>query len=114
MKFTTKQINELITGIQLAAELPAADTDYRRFITIIGGTKDKTINSGKLNTTVFCVRDYEVKRIVIEDDLDDSDSDYRNKTEIMVVGIEELHNYLIYRITDFSAFVPIWESDATL
>ena len=114
MEFTIKQINELITGVELAVELPSHDNAFRRFITVLGIVKDKIINEEKRNTTAFFVRDYEVKSTVIENDLDDCDADYRNSTTETLVGIKKLQEYLLQKTNDLSAFVPIWESNATI
>lgn len=73
MRLSTKQINELITGVQLALELKPTRLGQRHFISVAAYDNselrpDKIINDEKKNNLLFWIRDYEVPIEYIEND----------------------------------------------
>ncbi|MBQ8967556.1 hypothetical protein [Ruminococcus sp.] len=124
MSFERKQINDLITGTALCAELPAACEGDRRFVLIIPyvineqGTKDipdKILDEAKYESTLFCLRDYEYPADYIANDFEVSDKDViRLRDEGEIKGISALQDMLAEFVSDFSIFVPSWETDDIL
>lgn len=113
------QINELITGVQLSAELCSSSPELRHFISFCAYTEkgriDRILNSDKVNTALFWVRDYEVPAYYIENDFDDADSEFVNSFFMNDIrGIENLENELLKRVDDLSIFIPAWKVDAPL
>lgn len=123
MELSRKQINELITGVQLSAEISSSSPELRHFVSVRGYIEtergiellDKYINDNKIETTVFWVRDYEVSKEYIENDWEIPDDQILNYTYIKgIVGIESVQNVLKEHISDISLLEPHWKSDAPL
>ena len=123
MELSRKQINELITGVQLSAEIPSSLPELRHFVSVRGyiETKcgiellDKTISEDKIETTNFWIRDYEVPNEYIENDWVIPDDKILNYIYIKgIVGIENVQKELRKHISDLSLFVPHWKCDAPL
>lgn len=123
MELSIKQINELITGIILSAEISSSSPKFRHFVSVGGyievgrgkKTLDRFINDEKIRTTFFWIRDYEVPKIYIENDLEIPDDQIINHiyTE-SIIGINSLQEDLKKHISDFSLLVPHWETDAPI
>ena len=123
MEFSTKQKNELLTGVILAQELEPIIEDTRRFITIRSFRKDKsgelslwnkTIPShDMLNEAVFNLAVYSVRLEDMEYDLDESMlPEYR-----LIKGIdsfEKLYSELAQYMGDVSGLLPHWHCDNPL
>jgi len=123
MELSRKQINELITGVQLSAEIPSSLPELRHFVSVRGyiETKcgiellDKTISEDKIETTNFWIRDYEVPNEYIENDWEIPDDKILNYIYIKgIVGIENVQKELRKHISALSLFVPHWKCDAPL
>ena len=123
MDFSTKQINELITGVQLSAEIQSSSPELRRFISVCGYANkghhgkrlDKIINNEKLATTAFWIQDYEVSIEYIEKDWEIPDNEIVNNYYLSdIIGIENLKEELLKRISDLSILIPHWKCDAPL
>ena len=123
MELSMKQINDLITGVHLSAEIAASSPGLRHFVTVAGyaekdGRKkqlDKYISAEKRETTVFLIRDYEVPKEYIENDWEIPDRDIKNEVYIEgIVGIENIQKELTERISDLSLLVPHWECAAPI
>ena len=124
MTLTQKQINDLITGISLAAELPAVSPQNRRFVNVMAYEinergrivrPDKILDSSKIGTLHFYLRDYEVPAQYIENDQDIPDGDITyHLDDDNIMGISDLERRLSALIPDFSVLVPEWETDDPL
>ena len=123
MELSRKQINELITGVQLSAEISSSSYELRHFVSVRGyvetdrGMKmlDKNISEDKIETTMFFIRDYEVPKEYIENDLEIPDDKIMDNIFIKgIVGIENIQKKLKEHISDFSLLEPHWKSDAPL
>ena len=123
MELSRKQINELITGVQLSAEIPSSLPELRHFVSVRGYIEtecgiellDKTISEDKIETTNFWIRDYEVPNEYIENDWVIPDDKILNYIYIKgIVGIENVQKELRKHISDLSLFVPHWKCDAPL
>lgn len=93
------QINNLIAGNRLAAELPASAPTLRRFVDVTGymyhdrGMRCRlsgTISRDKQETAMFQVRDYEI------------------------AGISGVEQELLEHLSDLSLLVPEWKTDCPL
>ena len=114
MKFSQYQINCLITGVQLSAEIQSSSPELRHFVTIKGYNKshrlDKILNSEKIENIFFCIRDYEVESYLIENDFDIHENDLINSFYVKdIVGISNAEKELIKHIPDFSVLVSNWK-----
>ena len=123
MELSIKQINELITGVQLSAEISSSSSDLRHFVSVRGYVEtqrgiellDKIINEDKLKTTVFWIRDYEIPTDYIENDWEIPDDKIMNYIFIKgIVGIENVQKELKKHIYDLSLLEPHWKCDAPL
>lgn len=124
MSMTQKQINDLITGTELAAELPSVSPQNRRFVKIIpyelnergkAERPDKILDSRKKDTVRFRLCDHEYPSYYIENDLEIYDGDVvRHTDEDDLIGIAELEERLSAILSDFSILVPAWETDDCL
>ncbi len=123
MELSRKQINELITGIQLSAEISSSSSELRHFISVKGYIEtdcgiellDKNINEDKIETAVFWIRDYEVPNEYIENDWEIPDNKILNYICMKgIVGIENVQKALKEHISDLSLLVPHWQSDAPI
>ena len=122
-EFSRKQINDLITGVQLSAEIPSSSPELRHFVSVRGYTQtehgtelpDRIIDEDKIETLVFWLRDYEIPGEYIENDWDIPDNEIRNDTFIKgIIGIENLRKELERRIPYLSLLEPHWKCDAPL
>ena len=123
MELSRKQINELITGVQLSAEIISSSSELRHFVSVRGyietdcGIKllDKIISEDKIETTVFWIRNYEVPKEYIENDWEIPDDKIMNYIYIKgIVGIENVQKELKKHISDLSLLKPHWKCDAPL
>lgn len=123
MHFSRKQINELITGIQLSAEIPSSSPALRHFVSVCGYADtgrdirplDRIINEDKIETAAFWIRDYEVPDEYIQNDWEIPDNEIVNDIFISgIVGIERVQTELKKHMSDLSLLLPHWESDAPL
>ncbi len=123
MELSRKQINELITGVQLSAEILSSSSELRHFVSVRGyietdcGIKllDKIISEDKIETTVFWIRNYEVPKEYIENDWEIPDDEIMNYIYIKgIVGIENVQKELKKHISDLSLLKPHWKCDAPL
>jgi len=123
MELSRKQVNELITGVQLSAEIISSSSELRHFVSVRGyietdcGIKllDKIISEDKIETTVFWIRNYEVPKEYIENDWEIPDDKIMNYIYIKgIVGIENVQKELKKHISDLSLLKPHWKCDAPL
>lgn len=123
MELSRKQINELITGVQLSTEIPSSSFELRHFVSVRGYIEtergielpDKNISENKIETTVFWIRDYEVSKEYIENDWEIPDEQILNYIYIKgIVGIENVQKELKEHISDLSLLEPHWKCDAPL
>ena len=123
MELSRKQINELITGVQLSTEIPSSSPELRHFVSVRGYIEtergielpDKNISENKIETTVFWIRDYEVSKEYIENDWEIPDEQILNYIYIKgIVGIENVQKELKEHISDLSLLEPNWKCDAPL
>lgn len=124
MHLSVLQINSLIAGNRLAAELPASASTLRRFVDVSSylyndsGVRRRlsgTISQDKRETALFQVRDYEIAAVYIENGWDAAEDDcvhYRCQDEIP--GISGLERELAEHLSDFSLLVPEWKTDCPL
>ncbi|MBQ1433789.1 MAG: hypothetical protein IIZ09_11905 [Ruminococcus sp.] len=124
MELDRKQINCLITGTVLSAELPAVNEGNRRFVTLFPyvinerGTADKPdkmLDESKQEEVLFSLRDCEYPSKYIENDWDVYDGDviyHRNIKDLK--GISALQEMLAEIMSDFTHLVPLWETDDIL
>ena len=123
MDFSRKQINELITGVQLSTEISPSSSELRHFVSVRGYVEtkrgfelpDRIINENKIGTTVFWIRDYEVPKDYIENDWEIPDDKIVNYIYIKgIVGIENVQKEVKEHISDLSLLEPHWKCDAPL
>lgn len=124
MVLTQQQINSLITGTQLAAELIASGDETRRFILVKGyeinehgqrGRHSKVIRSDKMSTTLFEVRDYELSKAYFENGWDVTEDDLSSYRAVDgILGIAALEAELLNHMDDFALLVPEWKTDSLL
>ena len=123
MELSRKQINELITGVQLSTEIPSSSPELRHFVSVRGYIEteggieflDKNISEDKIETTVFWIRDYEVSKEYIENGWEIPDDKILNYIYIRgIVGIENVQKELKEHISDLSQLVTHWKCDAPL
>lgn len=118
------QINNLIAGNRLAAELPASAPTLRRFADVTGymyhdrGMRCRlsgTISRDKQETAMFQVRDYEIAAVYIENGWDATEDEcvhYHCKDEIP--GISGVEQELLEHLSDLSLLVPEWKTACPL
>ena len=121
MNLSLQQINNLITGIGLAAELPASAPELRRFVEIHGYELDeqgnpkrlaKVIRQDKKSTTWFQICDYEIEASYIENHWDaDKDACVSYTCISNLRGISKAETELSRHLSDFSLLVPEWDCD---
>ena len=121
MNLSLQQVNNLITGIGLAAELPASAPELRRFVDIHGYELDdqgiskqlsKFICQDKKDTTLFQIRDYEIEASYIENHWDaDKDACASYTCISNLRGISEAEAELSKHLSDFSILLPEWNCD---
>lgn len=121
MKLSLHQINNLITGIQLAAELPASTLKNRHFISVIGYNFDEDgrarkpnniLHSSKEKSLFFVIWEYEISSEYIENGWDVTEDEFERYNHIKDIhGIANLEIELSKFINDFAMLVPAWECD---
>lgn len=119
VNLTMKQKNELITGIALAAELPASSSKYKKYLTVCGyqldvsGKKmrmDKFLNSTPNRGIRFRLHCYELPIEYIENDWWIGQEELINRICIdEIEGIENLEHELSKFLKDFSKLLPEWK-----
>lgn len=123
MELSIKQINELITGVMLSAEIASSSADLRHFVSVRGYIEtergaqmlDKIINDKKRETTLFFIRDYEVPMEYIENDWEIPDDKIFNNFFVTgIVGIENVQKELKEHISDLSLLEPHWKCAAPI
>lgn len=124
MHFSLQQVNDLITGIGLAAELPASAPELRRFVEIHGYELDdqgipqqlsKFIHQDKKDTALFQICDYEIEASYIENHWDaDKDTCVSYTCISNLRGISEAEAELSRHLSNFSLLVPEWDCDNPL
>ena len=123
MELSRKQINELITGVLLSAEISSSSPELRHFVSVRGYIEtergkdvlDNYINESKLETTVFFIMDYEVPKEYIENDWEIPDNMIKNYIFIEgIVGIENVQKKLKKHIPELSLLEPHWKCAAPL
>lgn len=118
LQLDTKQINNLCTGVKLAAELKSSNSNLRKFLTLQGYSYnadgeiielEKKLNVRILDNIYFELRCYEISIDyfinhwdVTEDDL--SSEIYQDD----IKGIDALELILNEYIGDFSILKPEW------
>lgn len=115
----TKQINELITGVKLAAEIKPSQTNLRRFVTVFGFSYNNDGQYVSLSNVIsdkqglnFEIRCYEIDIKFYENHWDVSDGDLTNDIIIdNIKGIAELEVKLKDFISDFSILRPEWNCE---
>ncbi|MBD5523594.1 MAG: hypothetical protein HDR04_04090 [Lachnospiraceae bacterium] len=124
MKLDVKQINNLRTGVKLATELEASNSDLRRFLTIQGYTYDekgaiikleKILNVNILGNIYFELRCYEISVDYYINHWDVTEDDLTSQLyQDDIKGIDALEVELGKYIEDFSVLKPEWYCDNLL
>lgn len=87
MGLTQQQINSLVTGVALAAEIPASSSLLRHFVVIKGYAVNEhgktqrlsnTLNNNKKENIFFLIRDYELQALYLEKGYDVTEQDCEN------------------------------------
>lgn len=118
MQLNTKQINNLCTGVKLAAELKAQNSSLRKFLTIQGYSYDnnkrltkleKFLRPSVLDNIYFELRCYELSVDYYTNNWDVTEDDLTSEVyQDDIKGIEELERELSKYIQDYSVLVPEW------
>jgi hypothetical protein len=111
-KLDVRQLNNLLTGKTLAAEIPASSDDWRAFVVIHayksgGGDPSKFLNAADQADLLFAFTKYEVERQHLWDD----DVDYYIHNVIRrrdIASIEALEWALADYLDDFAALDLSW------
>ncbi|MDE6005531.1 MAG: hypothetical protein K2G88_09125 [Oscillospiraceae bacterium] len=123
-EFNFKQINNLLTGVILACELPTHDEINRRFITIHSfeyhsngellcwNKKIKSQQEG--NNALFRIHVYTVPSEYIAKDYDINEACLTENKLIEVIGWQELYANILIYIKNLNKFVPQWHCDNPL
>lgn len=124
MGFSTEQINNLITGNALAAELTASRPGLRKFIVVKGVELNerrqwkqlsKVLNTDKCEKAVFMIRLYELPKEFLTNNWDVTEDVLTDdKTIDQLQGIPALEKELKEYLDDFSVFVPEWKCENPL
>ena len=119
-----QQINNLITGSEMAAELPASKDEFRRFLTILPlemgkygkfTAVSKVLSRSKYETVYFWVRIYELPAEYIEKQWDVTEDEltfYRDLGKIQ--GITALEAAIKEYLQDFSMLLTWDKTEAPL
>ena len=124
MQLDTKQINNLCTGVKLAAELESVSPNLRKFITVQGYSYSadgkvinltKVLNSNTLDNIYFELRCYELSNDYFINDWDVTEDDLASEVyQDDIKGIDALVSELSNHIQDFSVLKPEWCCDNLL
>ncbi|WP_239616874.1 hypothetical protein [Cohnella mopanensis] len=122
-RLSQNQMNNLMTGTSLAAELVSAHPDFRSFISTSGYLKCKTkkkfisrsLNSAEKDDIYFYIRKYEINTIYLDNDWDVTDDEIVNSVHLIdIKGIENLERQLKLMIDDLSILEGDWKCDNPL
>ena len=121
---TQEQINNLITGRTMSAELPPSGEGLRRFLQIhpleMGKygrfvSPSKNLSQSKRETVFFWVRVYELPAVYIEKQLDVVEEDMTFYQDLgKIQGITALEKALTEHLQDFSVLLTWDKTDAPL
>lgn len=116
-----KQVNNLCTGVKLAAELTPSDVNLRKFLTVQGYTYNnegkvvklkKVLNMETFSNIYFELRCYEVPIKYFCEKVDITEDDLVNEVyRDNIKGISELEQSLSSFVQDFLLLVPEWNCD---
>ncbi len=115
-KLNVYQKNNLLTGNDLAMEIPSISNTRRAFIKIGAydpntGYVSKILNRDK-SGLLFDLRRYEIDNCYIENDWDVSEEELVNSIHVKdIKGIEQLEAELAEHIDDFSNLDCVWKCD---
>ena len=114
-KLDIRQLNNLLTGKELAAEIQASSEDLRAFVVIAayksgGGRPSKFLNAADQDTLLFRLGKYEVeKQYYIDGYWDDVDHYMHNSIhKTGITSIEALEGELAEFLDDLSALDVSW------
>lgn len=118
MKLDIRQINNLYTGVKLAAELKPSDCNLRKFLTVQGYTYNvngeiigfnKILNKNILYDIYFELRCYEISIDYYINQWDVTEDSLTNQIyKDDIKGIDALELQLKNYIEDFSVLKPEW------
>ena len=121
---TQVQINNLITGREMAAELPASKDGFRRFLTILPlemgkygqfVAVSKVLSRSKYETVYFWVSVYELPAEYIEKQLDVTKNEMSFYLDLgKIQGVFALEALLKDYLQDFSLLLTWDKTDALL
>ena len=124
MQLDTKQINNLRTGVRLAAELESVNPNLRKFITVQGYSYNadgkitkltKVLNSNILDNIYFELRCYELSNDYFINNWDVTEDELESEVyQDDIKGIDALETELSNYIQDFSILKPEWYCDNLL
>ncbi len=123
-KLNTKQVNNLMIGNSLAAEILPTSSDLRCFI-VIGAyminkngsetAVSKYLNANNKENYLFWLRKYEVRKEYIENDWDVTQDELVNEVFITdIKSLEDLENELDKYLQDYSRLDLEWRCDNPL
>ncbi len=118
------QLNNLRTGVRLAAELSTTTINHRKFITVKGysyntagrrvGLKN-VLNDISLDDVFFEVRCYEISNDYYVNKWDVTEDDVVSVAYIdEIKGVKRLEEEIMRFVSDFSLLVPEWNCDNLL
>lgn len=120
-KLSTKQVNNLMTGNDLAMEIDTELSEVRAFVVIraynqngqLGGAPvSKYLNNMDKSEIRFLLRRYEIKKEYVESDYDISDDELVNSVFIKnIESIDQLEFELSKYLDDFSGIDVGWKCD---
>lgn len=115
MKLDTVQINNLIQGNGLAAEIPATACHRRAFIIVKAVRATRFINTVDLEGMTFWIRKYEIDKTYIDNDWDVCDEELFNSVHFKeIVGVARVERLLANYIDNFSLLDVEWKCDNPL
>ena len=124
MGFSTEQINNLITGNALAAEITPSRSGLRKFIVVKGFELNergqwkrlsKVLNTDKCETAIFQIRFYELPEEFITNNWDVTEDILTEARTIdQLQGIPALEKELKEYLDDCSVLVPEWKCENPL
>lgn len=119
-----QQINNLITGREMAAELPASKDGFRRFLIILPlemgkygkfTAVSKVLSRSKYETVYFWVRVYELPSEYIEKQWDVTEDELTSCRDLgKIQGITALETVIKEYLQDFSILLTRDKTDAPL
>ena len=122
--FNTNQINNLCTGVRLAAELKPSKSNLRKFLTVHGysySNEEKKVRPGKflkqsiLDNIYFQLHCYEISIKYYNNNWDVVEDNLESEIYLDdIKGIEALEIELKNYVEDFSILKPEWHCDNLL